>query len=58
MFLPDIFFNMDFSVTIALIVFKFLHTFLNICMEGTMSQIFYMGPSFYFKKCRNESFKK
>ena len=45
-------------MTIALIIFKFVHTFLDICMEGTVSQIVDMGPSFYFMKCKNESFKK
>ena len=46
------FFNMNFSV------FKLVHTFLGICMEGMVSQICDMGPSFYFMKCRSESFKK
>ena len=27
-------------------------------MEGTLSQIFYLGPSFHFMKSRKKSFKK
>ena len=27
-------------------------------MEGSMSQIFYLGPSFYFMESRKKSFKK
>ena len=34
--------------------FKCLH----IVMEGTVSHIFYIGPSFYFMKCIKLSFKK
>ena len=26
-------------------------------LEGTMSQIFYLGPSFYFMQSRKKSFK-
>ena len=45
-------------MTIALIVFTCLHTFLDICMGGgELSQIFDMGPSPYIMKCRNESSK-
>ena len=42
----DYFFNMDFSITIAYIGFKFCLYILRICMEGSVSQICLVGPSF------------
>ena len=50
--------NMDISVTIAPTYFKFRYIALDICMEGTVSQIFDIVYSFYFIKCRNVLFKK
>ena len=49
------FFNKDISVTTLDITMKFSMTALHIHSEGSVSQIFYLGPSFYFmllcKKC-------
>ena len=45
-------------MAIATTYFNFLDIVLDICMEGTVSQIFYMGASFYFMKCRNLFFEK
>ena len=47
---PWYFFNMDISVAIALVCFKFSHIILDIYMEGTVSQIFDIGSSSYFIK--------
>ena len=43
---------MNISVTITLTYFKFEHITLRIYMEGKVSQIFYIGPSFYFMEYR------
>ena len=43
-----IFLNKDISVTTLDITMKFSMTALHIHSEGSMSQIFYLGPSFYF----------
>ena len=43
-----IFFNTDISVTTQDIAMKFCMTILHIHSEGSVSQIFYLGPSFYF----------
>ena len=43
-----IFFNKDISVTTLDITMKFSMTALHIHSEGIVSQIFYLGPSFYF----------
>ena len=51
-------FNMDISVAIAATYLKFQNIVSDILMEGTVSQIFYIGPSFYFMKCGNLVFKK
>ena len=45
---PLIFFNMDSSFNIENRPFKFSVAFLGIIMEGTVSQIIYLGPSFCF----------
>ena len=37
---------------------KFYLLILEYVMEGTVSQIFYLGPSFYFMKCRKIKFEK
>ena len=42
------FLNLVFSVTIPPADFKFCLISLHNPLEGTMSQIFYVGPSFYF----------
>ena len=43
-----IFLNKDISVTTLDITMKFSMTALHIHFEGTVSQNFYLGPSFYF----------
>ena len=43
-----IFLNKDISVTTLDITMKFSMTALQIHSEGSVSQIFYLGPSFYF----------
>ena len=40
--------NVDFSITIADTEFKFCFPILHTHLEGTMSQILYLGFSFYF----------
>ena len=42
------FLNKDISVTTLDITIKFSMTALHIHSEGSVSQIFYLGPSFYF----------
>ena len=41
-------FNKDISVTTLDITMTFSMTALNIHYEGSLSQIFYLGPNFYF----------
>ena len=43
-----IFFNTDISVTTEDIAMKFCMTILHIHIKGSLSQIFYLGPSFCF----------
>ena len=43
-----IFLNKDISLTTLDITMKFSMTALHIHSEGSVSQIFYLGPSFYF----------
>ena len=43
-----IFLNNDISITFADIILKFCMLVLHILPEGRVSQIFYLGPSFYF----------
>ena len=43
-----IFLNKDISVTTLDITMKFSMTALHTHSEGSVSQIFYLGPSFYF----------
>ena len=45
-------------MAIALVCFKFSHIILDVYMEGTVSQIFDIGSSSYFIKCRKLVFKK
>ena len=42
------FLNKDISIIIADIILKFCMLVLHILPEGSMSQIFYLGLSFYF----------
>ena len=42
------FFNKDISIIVADIILKFCISVLRILTEGSMSQIFYLGPSVYF----------
>ena len=43
-----IFSNKDISIIVADIILKFCMSVLYILLEGKLSQIFYLGPSFYF----------
>ena len=43
-----IFSNKDISIIVADIILKFCILVLYILPEGKLSQIFYLGPSFYF----------
>ena len=43
-----IFLNKDISIFVADIILKFCMLILHILPEGSVSQIFYLGPSFYF----------
>ena len=47
-FFAIIFLNVDNSVNIKTRLFKLCVLILDIIMEGTVSQIFYFGPSSYF----------
>ena len=42
------FLNVDFSITRSYTGFKFCLISLHTHLEGTVSQTFYLGPSFYF----------
>ena len=44
------FLNNDISLTVADIILKLCMFVLHIRPEGSVSQIFYLGPSFYFMK--------
>ena len=46
-FFDNNFLNVDFSITIADTEFKFCFPILHSCLEGTVSQIFYLALSFY-----------
>ena len=43
-----LFLNKDISIIVADIILKFCMLVLHILPEGSVSQIFYLGPSFYF----------
>ena len=49
MFFTSHFFNVNISVTIKDNHLRFSVLILTIIREGTLSQIFYIWPSFYFK---------
>ena len=42
------FLNKDISIIIADIILKFCMAVLHVLPEGSVSQIFYLGPRFYF----------
>ena len=46
LFFPFIFLNVDISFNIKDRLLRFFVVFIGIIMEGTVSQIFYLGPSF------------
>ena len=48
MFFYDIFLNKDISITVQDMAMKFWMNNLHIHLEGGVSQIFDLGPSFYF----------
>ena len=48
LFIHFYFLNMDISLNIYTLVKEFYTGALNILLEGSMSQIFYLGPGFYF----------
>ena len=52
------FLNVNISVNIKHSDFKFSVSIFTIIREGTVSQIFYIGPSFYFMHCRKYYFEK
>ena len=53
----DIFFNTDISITNKDIAMKFCMAILHINCEGSVSQIFYLGPSSYFMLSRKLCFE-
>ena len=53
-----IFLNVHYSITIAYIDFKFCLLSLHIHSEGTVSQIFNLGLSFYFMSKNGKHFLK
>ena len=48
---------MDSSINIQLTLLKLYEAVLDIKMEGMLSQIFYLGPSFYFIDLENLFYK-
>ena len=52
-----IFLNTDISITTQEIATKICMTILHINCEGSVSQMFYLGPSFYFMLSRKLSFE-
>ena len=50
------FLNKDISVTDKENSLEFSRVVLEVSLEGSMSQIFYLGPSFYFMLCRTKYF--
>ena len=52
------FLNVHFSITIAYKVFKFCLHSLHIHSEGTVSQIFDIGLTFYFLSKKRKTFSK
>ena len=58
LFFDKIFLNFHLSVTIAYKDLKFCLLSTDIHLEGTMSQIFYLGLSFYFMSKNGKHFLK
>ena len=54
----EYFFNTDISLIIGFIIMKFCIGVAEDCLEGSMSQNFNIGPSFYFMLCRSWNFGK
>ena len=50
--------NMDISLIIALICLKICMFLAELCMEGTVSENFDLGLSFYFMLCRRRHFER
>ena len=57
LFIHIIFLNMDISITILDTAMKSCMTLLHIHSEGSVSQIFYLGLSFYFMLFRKKCFE-
>ena len=51
------FLNVDISLVMHDPHFKFYICIENIAVEGTVSQILYIGPTYFFMKCRKKYFK-
>ena len=49
---------MDISFNMSITFIKIYLLSIETIMEGTVSQIFYLGPSFYFMQCRKLYMKK
>ena len=47
------FLNSDFSINICSIFAKFLENVVQSITEGSVSQFFYLGPTYFFMLCRN-----
>ena len=54
----EYFFNTDISLIIGFIIMKICIGVAEGCLEGSMSQNFNIGPSFYFMLCRSWNFGK
>ena len=52
------FLNVNISVTIKHSYLIFSDTILDIIRKGTVSQIFYISPGFYFMECRKYCWEK
>ena len=52
------FLNVNFSITRAYTAFRFCLLSVHTHLEGTVSQISYLGPSFYFMKKIGKHFMK
>ena len=50
--------HMDISLSIYIIKLKVSVNIINVLLAGSMSQIFYLGPSFYFMLKKLVTFSK
>ena len=50
------FLNIDILLNIYTLVIRFYTDILNFPLEGTLSQIFYLGPGFYFMTKKRVTF--